>query len=354
MAATENGSPVPDAEEEAVKFGFQRPEMYSSNLANTVDAYDRHVFLCYKCPNDWLPRVEDSEADPLPKVLSAAVKARKNDINLKTKLTICGGCNGTNCSDGDVLIFPDMVKYKGLTELTVDEFVDDVLVNGKQWDSVQPEVLTGSHVFVCAHGSRDKRCGLCGPALIEKLEEEIELRGIKNEIFVSPCSHIGGHKYAGNLIIYSPDAEGKIFGHWYGYVTPDDVPELLDQHISKGQVIERLWRGQMGVSLAEGEKTDEKPSKGKEKKAKKHLKEATVKDDKEKAPTSGCCQGSKGTSCCNDGNSDDTSGPKGTKGLCNLSCWVGKWEQHELLTAAAVVGAVAAAAVAYSFYKRSR
>ena len=28
----------------------------------------------------------------------------------------------------------------------------------------------------------------------------------------------------------------------YGYVTPDDVPELLDQHIAKGEIIERLWR----------------------------------------------------------------------------------------------------------------
>lgn len=25
-------------------------------------------------------------------------------------------------------------------------------------------------------------------------------------------------------------------------MTPNDVPEVLDQHISKGQVIERLWR----------------------------------------------------------------------------------------------------------------
>jgi hypothetical protein len=28
----------------------------------------------------------------------------------------------------------------------------------------------------------------------------------------------------------------------YGYVTPDDVPELLEQHIGQGKVIEQLWR----------------------------------------------------------------------------------------------------------------
>ena len=34
----------------------------------------------------------------------------------------------------------------------------------------------------------------------------------------------------------------------YGYVTPDDVPALLDEHIGKGKIIEKLWRGQMGLA----------------------------------------------------------------------------------------------------------
>lgn len=96
----------------------------------------------------------------------------------------------------------------------MDSFVDDVLVNGKPWASGVQEGLTSSYVFVCSHGSRDKRCGVCGPALIEKFNAEIDSRGLKDQIFVKPCSHIGGHKYAGNLIVYSPDSEGKIMGHW--------------------------------------------------------------------------------------------------------------------------------------------
>ena len=65
------------------KHGFRRPEMYSTNLAGTVDAYDRHVFLCYKSPEAWASRVENSESDPLPKLLASALKARKNDITVK-------------------------------------------------------------------------------------------------------------------------------------------------------------------------------------------------------------------------------------------------------------------------------
>ena len=73
-----NGNVVEDE-----KFGFRRPEMFTENLAGTVGAYDRHVFLCYKSPEAWPSKVEGSESDPLPKLLSSAVKARKNDIALK-------------------------------------------------------------------------------------------------------------------------------------------------------------------------------------------------------------------------------------------------------------------------------
>ncbi|KAJ0797268.1 putative thioredoxin-like ferredoxin [Helianthus annuus] len=48
---------------------------------------------------------------PLPKVLAGALKARKNDIHVKTLLTISEGREGTELSDGDVLLFPEMIKY---------------------------------------------------------------------------------------------------------------------------------------------------------------------------------------------------------------------------------------------------
>lgn len=33
---------------------------------------------------------------------------------------------------------------------------------------------------------------------------------------MSPCSHVGGHNYAGNLMIYGPNANGGVTSHWYG------------------------------------------------------------------------------------------------------------------------------------------
>lgn len=49
---------------------------------------------------------------------------------------------------------------------------------------------------------------------IEKFKEDIESKGLQDQVVVIACSHVGGHKYAGNVIIFSADAEGKISGNW--------------------------------------------------------------------------------------------------------------------------------------------
>ncbi|GMP49617.1 hypothetical protein CsSME_00016548 [Camellia sinensis var. sinensis] len=58
-----------------------------------------------KSYDSWPPRVKDSDFDPLPKLLSRSLKARKNHINAKTHLMICKGNDGTEFFDGDLLIF---------------------------------------------------------------------------------------------------------------------------------------------------------------------------------------------------------------------------------------------------------
>ena len=104
-------------------------------------------------------------------------------------------------------------------------------------------------------------------------------------------------------------------------------------------------RGQMGVPPVEkAEKAVEQAlPNGSD------LKES-VKEEKEN--TGGCCQGANGVSCCRDESSEAKT--EGKKSTYKLDIFSKKWEQHEIFTAAALVGAVATVAVAYSLYKRSR
>ncbi|KAH6840968.1 Sucrase/ferredoxin-like-domain-containing protein [Chaetomium sp. MPI-CAGE-AT-0009] len=132
-------------------------------------------------------------------------------------------------------------------------------------------------VLVCGHGGRDLRCGLYGPLLRDEFERRLPERGVEvlrgavevegegeghavegestgrqTAARVGLISHIGGHKFAGNVIVYMPPSlrteDGQahpLAGHgiWYGRVEPQHVEGIVGETILKGRVIEELFRG---------------------------------------------------------------------------------------------------------------
>ncbi|XP_028771510.1 uncharacterized protein LOC114728734 [Neltuma alba] len=337
-----------------LEFGFSRPDFRQSPLAGTVEFYQRHVFLCYKNPRFWPPRIEASEFDRLPRLLYAAVMARKSDMKKETRLTICEGHDGTETSNGDVLIFPDMIRYRRLTHFDVETFVEEVLVKDGEWLPGSPEPLKGSHIFVCSHGSRDRRCGVCGPVLVNKFREETELLGLQGKVFVSPCSHIGGDEYAGNVIIFGSSINGDVMGHWYGYVTPDDVPVLLQQHIIKGEIWDSLWRGQMGT-----QKSDAKSQGNSVSCCQQNENFSSCRDSEEKISTSGAMEAEAKLSADNNCSSGSIkrlvsriNGGKGASRRKSMPMWLDGWEPEDTYAALAVVFAAVSVAIAYSCYKQ--
>lgn len=51
---------------------------------------------------------------------------------------------------------------RGILELDVEFFVDEVLLKGDKWVLGEFEFFVGIYVFICVYGSCDKRCGVCG------------------------------------------------------------------------------------------------------------------------------------------------------------------------------------------------
>jgi len=87
-----------------------------------------------------------------------------------------------------------------------------------------------SHVLVCggtgctSSGSRN---------IITKLEEELKERGLEKEIQVVMTGCFGLCE-AGPIMIVYPE------GAYYNRVTPDDVSEIVEEHLLKGRIVERL------------------------------------------------------------------------------------------------------------------
>ena len=91
-------------------------------------------------------------------------------------------------------------------------------------------------VLVCVHASRDNRCGRAGPQVIDEFNEQLLKRSIcKSTLTVAGSSHIGGHKFAGVLVVYPS-------GDWYGLISKRNVSDLLD-HILADTKYMKGWRG---------------------------------------------------------------------------------------------------------------
>ncbi|KAK4191364.1 Sucrase/ferredoxin-like-domain-containing protein [Podospora australis] len=160
--------------------------------------------------------------------------------------------------------------HKGLSPVHRDRLLrapayQEALVGVKDVDEVV--------VLICGHGGRDVRCGIYGPLLRGEFEKRLPEQGL--EVLTGPVvpaeegakalrgekktgarigliSHIGGHKFAGNVIVYLPpnfkteDGEKHpLAGHgiWYGRVEPKHVEGIVAETIRKGKVIEELFRG---------------------------------------------------------------------------------------------------------------
>lgn len=192
-----------------------------ASLAGTVKLYHRHVFACTG-GTDWPPRLE--EADGLLGRMAREVLARREGPAPVPKLT---ATDEPSEGEGlDLLVFPEAVRCRGVDAESWPRVLADPLVGGRR--------LHGIHIFVCVHGARDARCGECGPPLRAALEGAAASH---EDVAVRATSHVGGHKYAGNVLVYPA-------GVWYGHATPEDAPRII-AHARAGRIVEELYRGSM-------------------------------------------------------------------------------------------------------------
>ena len=97
------------------------------------------------------------------------------------------------------------------------------------------------HVFVCT----GKSCSAVESAEVKAaFEEELKVRGLqfgsekkgrnpKGSVVLTECGSVGFCAIGAAVMIY-PD------GVWYAQVRAADVPEIVEQHIVNGRVVERL------------------------------------------------------------------------------------------------------------------
>ena len=97
------------------------------------------------------------------------------------------------------------------------------------------------HVFVC----NGKSCTAVGSNEVKKtFEEELQKRDLRygkeskgrnprGEILLTDCSSVGFCSVGPAVLVY-PE------GVWYAQVRAEDVTEIIEEHLEKGNIVERL------------------------------------------------------------------------------------------------------------------
>ncbi|KAK3824878.1 MAG: Sucrase/ferredoxin-like-domain-containing protein [Benniella sp.] len=266
-------------------------------IQGSAPTYQRHLLICTGVPSkDWVKKPELS--DPYHNLLLTAVRGQEVKVNF-TDVGSSSTEAGQEASQPplpskgprhDLVLFPDNIKFKqvryeafndlsrflakyptGTLRAAVEKMISD---SGNNMDnSVRAELIPGSGepihielvpepsaVLVCVHGSRDCRCGDQGGEFYQILKDMVQATGLVNAIKVYGVSHIGGHKYAPNTIMYPS-------GDWHGHLSEKDsvdAQRILFDALANGGIaagvrekaradpimIEK-WRGRIGLSKEE-------------------------------------------------------------------------------------------------------
>ncbi|KAJ1409270.1 Sucrase/ferredoxin-like-domain-containing protein [Ochromonadaceae sp. CCMP2298] len=265
-------SAIKDGLSEAGPSACDGCDVKPNNMIGSVKPYDRHVIIC--APSDAWESDIGKHADAFPYTLirfleEGKPKKEPKDEEKEKQVVDDSKMESTESKEGkkskgcklkitalheptthftaqthlcSVLVYPDNLLFR-LAEpqllafsrlLQLPQPLKQHTLQQAGYDCTPPPWKRLA--LVCTHGSRDKRCGRAGPQVLDELNRLLAEQGVApDDISVRASSHIGGHKFAGTMIVY-PE------GQWYGRVTKSTVPELLE-HIKKGAVLEKCSRG---------------------------------------------------------------------------------------------------------------
>lgn len=230
------------------------PQLFNETKnPNNTRAFHWKHFLVSTGTSDWPKKVEFVPGSFTSEL--AGFKRRVMSVQHPVMIT-----STSFAPEGEVsgYLLPDGLYFKNLDLSKAEKFAKAYLVpEGEEGrEAFQPEKMDHSLVLVCGHGSRDARCGQIAPLLVNEFEKVLEHEGLlvkenddsttgttddssEHKWKVGVCSHIGGHVYAGNVLLLKPGG----LGVWYGNVRPSHVQGIVKETVKHGNIITELHRG---------------------------------------------------------------------------------------------------------------
>ncbi|KAI8066678.1 Sucrase/ferredoxin-like-domain-containing protein [Gongronella butleri] len=237
-----------------------------SDLLGSMKPYGRHLIIATGL-SDWPEKIEQDKATlaaHLSQVIGKDKEYQAKQPNGRIFITNTSLHNQVSRIEGasDVIILPDNILVANVTPANAALFHTTFLQKPLPAQPVHlpdlqrslkpstPFVVQkapyGSLILICSHRRRDKRCGITAPILAREFDHCLRQRDIEEQgedgTAILMCSHVGGHKFAGNIICYTHQGTR---GVWYGRVNPCHCEQIVDETIIQGKVIKDLYRGAM-------------------------------------------------------------------------------------------------------------
>ncbi|MCJ1390753.1 hypothetical protein MMC18_003614 [Xylographa bjoerkii] len=231
-------------------------------LAGTKPPYAQHIVICTG-REDWPSRIEDDEGLNLAKELKTLLGPKGQFHAPNQPILITNGSFPSSASaphtssTASAYLFPSFqhVPHIDLSPSGLAHFVRSAVLAAPTQTPPPPttHALAAPIILICGHGGRDQRCGVLGPLLQAEFRRALEKSSPRDNVGaqVALVSHIGGHKFAGNVIVYIPPGfrvNGEVAplagqGVWYGRVEPRHVEGIVAETVEGGRVVRELVRG---------------------------------------------------------------------------------------------------------------
>lgn len=256
---TQETKPIKKQKEMDVTFNRKKEPV------KVLELYNQHVFVKVSLkPEEWPSDfMKDDRFADLAKIISGADAKSKRSAPKTTFFYDPELKNDNNKPTWDLLFYPSSIEAREVPFDQISNLFQEISTNNSTTTtSISKSKISKPTVFICSHGTRDARCGFCGPPIFNALKQIQQTQ--QNEQQQNPkwnlyeCSHIGGHAWAANVLVFHEN-----IGDWFGNITPNDVHlinDYLNELSKQGKnfpllneqsPLFKFWRGRLGHNREE-------------------------------------------------------------------------------------------------------
>ncbi|KAJ3271603.1 hypothetical protein HDV01_006473 [Terramyces sp. JEL0728] len=210
---------------------YLQKKISDEEMYNSFKPYTQHFILSSGKANLWPHSIEEEQDSIFQTAYNKLNNAKERVVLTAFEKEEDEGITG--------YLYPKGLYFPTLSKDDISILAEWIALNDDSKPPVEYKDVQDNLVLVCSHKKRDKRCGVSGPLLVK------EFNKYHNQVL--SVSHFGGHKFAGNIIIYHKDGRDIWVADWYGRVKTCHVEQIYKECVQDGNVIKELWRGRMNA-----------------------------------------------------------------------------------------------------------